>query len=160
MIAIARLTDPAAMREIRLEALRLHPEAFCADLESEEAMSLAEFAKRAENAVWLGGYADGLLAGTAVFSQSARKKRAQIGELGGMYVRAAHRRTGLADALVQAVIEHASGRVELLELGVNAENASAIALYVRHGFQEFGRRPRAIRVNGRDYDELLMIRAG
>ena len=76
-----------------------------------------------------------------------------------MYVREDHRGTGLADALVEAVIDHAIGLVEQLKLTVNAENPRAIALYERHGFRTVGRIPRSIRVGDRTYDELMMIRA-
>jgi ribosomal protein S18 acetylase RimI-like enzyme len=158
-LAITRLDDVPAMRAIRLEMLSLHPEAFSADLEAEEAMTLEDFAARATKAAWFGGYIDGALAGVVVFSKPERKKIAHTGDLGAMYVRKDRRGTGLADALVEAVIDHAIGLVEQLKLTVNAENPRAIALYERHGFRTVGRIPRSIRVGGRAYDELMMIRA-
>ena len=157
-VRIARLEDVAAMREIRLEMLRLHPEAFAADLEAEEAMSVADFAARAKTSTTFGGYVDDALAGSVVFVKPIRTKIAHTGDVGAMYVRAAHRGTGLADALLEAVIDHAIGTVEQLKLTVNAENPRAIALYHRHGFQFVGRIPRSIRVGRKTYDELMMIR--
>jgi RimJ/RimL family protein N-acetyltransferase len=157
-IRIARLEDAEAMREIRLEMLRLHPEAFTGDLEAEEAMSVADFAARAVGSLTFGGYVDEALAGTAVFVKPQRIKIAHTGMLGAMYVRAAHRGSGLADALVEAVIDHAIGEVEQIELAVSVENVPAIALYQRHGFAQFGCEPRSIRVGARYYDEFLMIR--
>jgi len=158
-LTVARLDDVDAMRAIRLEMLRLHPEAFAADLETEEAMTSEEIRARAANAAWFGGYVDGVLAGVVVFAKPTRKKIAHTGDLGAMYVRKDHRGTGLADALVEAVIDHAIGLVEQLKLTVNAENPRAIALYERHGFRTVGRIPRSIRVGDRTYDELMMIRA-
>src|SRR5690242_2755791 len=46
--------DVAAMRDIRLEGLRLHPECFGADLETEEAMTEADFARRMATGITFG----------------------------------------------------------------------------------------------------------
>ena len=132
---IARLEDVAAMRDLRLEMLTLHPEAFAADLETEAAMSLQTFAERAATSTTFGAHVGDTLAGSVVFVRPQRTKLAHTGELGAMYVRAAHRGSGLADALVEAVIDHAIGQVEQLHLTVNAENPRAIRLYERHGFE-------------------------
>ena len=155
---VARLEDIAAMRAIRLEMLSLHPEAFAADLETEEAMTVADFAARAAGSTTFGGYIEGVLAGSVVLVQPQRRKIAHTGTLAGMYVRPAFRGTGIADALIEAVIDHAIGMVEQIELTVNAENVRAIGLYERHGFVAYGRRPRSIRVGERTYDEILMLR--
>lgn len=158
-LSVARLEDAAAMRAIRLEALRLHPEAFCADLETVEAMTAEDFRAHIAKAAWFGGYVDGTLAGMVVFWKQESKKLAHTGDLASMYVRAEYRGIGLADALIEAVIDHAIGLVEQIKLGVNAENPGAIALYERHGFRTVGRIPRAFRVDGKTYDEILMMRA-
>jgi len=157
-LRIARLEDIAAMREIRLEMLRQHPEAFAADLETEEAMTLADFAARATTSVTFGGYVEGALAGSVVFVRPERRKVAHTGLLAAMYVRPAYRGTGFADAMVEAVIDHAIGVVEQIELTVNAENERAIALYERHGFIAYGCKPRSIRVGDKTYDEVMMMR--
>ena len=157
-IHVARLEDANAMREIRLEMLRLHPEAFAADLETEQAMSVADFATRAASSATFGGYVGDALAGSVVFVRPERKKIAHTGMLAAMYVRAAYRGSGVADALIESVIDHAIGLVEQIELTVNAENQRAIGLYQRHGFAAFGLKPRSIRVGGKIYDEVLMMR--
>jgi ribosomal protein S18 acetylase RimI-like enzyme len=76
-----------------------------------------------------------------------------------MYVRASAQGTGLADALMTALLDHASHVVEQVQLVVNAENARAIKFYQRHGFYEIGRIPRSLHVGDRYYDDLLMFRA-
>lgn len=151
-------TEIEAMRAIRLEALRHHPEAFCADLKAEEAMTLAQWRARAATGVSFGAFKDDALAGIAVFTRPDRPKLAHTGDLSAMYVRAEYRSIGLADALIEAVIDHAIGLVEQIKLGVNAENPGAMALYERHGFRTVGRIPRAFRVDGKTYDEILMMR--
>jgi len=142
--------DVPALREIRLQALRLHPEAFSADLDVEESFTLEQWGSRLAAATTFGGFVADKLAGTAVFAKACSKKRAHTGELGGMYVTPAARGTGLADALVRAVIELAATEVEQLSLTVNAENGCA------NGFRPIGRHPNSLRVNSRTYDELIM----
>lgn len=159
-LAVRPLTadDYEALREIRLEALRLHPEAFAADPAQEAAMPKAEWLARLASAVSFGGFADGALAGIAVFSRSSRPKLAHTGDLGATYVRDSARGSGLADRLMEALLSHAAGEVEQIKLTVNAENARAVKFYERHGFRTIGRIPNSLRVAGRSYDELLMLR--
>ncbi len=152
--------DAEALRDIRLEALRLHPTAFSADPDVEGAFDIARWREHLRTRVWFGGRIDGALAGINAFSIDAySKKVAHIGHLGAMYVRAAARRSGLADELVTAFLDHAVGKVEQVELTVEAGNARAIRLYERHGFRTVGKMPRSLQVDGVYYDELQMYRA-
>ncbi|HVV64006.1 MAG TPA: GNAT family N-acetyltransferase [Rhizomicrobium sp.] len=150
--------DYEALRDIRLEALRLHPEFFAADLAQEEAASREEWLARLSSAVTLGGFLDGRLCGLLVLARPSRPKLAHTGEVGAMYVREEARGTGLADALMHAAIDLASRQMEQLKLTVNAQNARAVRFYERHGFREIGRIPKSLFVDGRYYDELLMLR--
>jgi ribosomal protein S18 acetylase RimI-like enzyme len=160
-ISVRRLDVPdvPALRDLRLESLRLHPECFGADLEAEEALSVDDMAARMRTGFSFGGFVDGELSGLVVFVKPNRRKTGHTGELGAMYVRAKARGTGLADALVEAVIDQAvKSGAEQIKLTVNAENPRAIRLYERHGFRTIGRYPNSIRVNGRTYEELIMLR--
>jgi len=151
--------DYDALREIRLESLRLYPTLFAADLDREAAMPKEEWLARMATGATFGGFVDGALNGMVVFSRPTRPKLAHTGNLGAMYVRDTARGTGLADALVDALVDHASSVVEQIELTVNAENPRAIKFYERHGFRPIGRIPRSLFVEGRYYDDLLMLRA-
>jgi ribosomal protein S18 acetylase RimI-like enzyme len=160
-ISVRRLDRPdaPALRELRLESLRLHPECFGADLEAEEAMSVDDMAARMLTGTSFGGFVDGVLSGLAVFAKPKNRKTGHTGELGAMYVRADARGTGLADALVEAVIDQAVATgTEQIKLTVNAENPRAIKLYERHGFRMIGKYPNSLRVGGRTYEELIMLR--
>ncbi|HWA03073.1 MAG TPA: GNAT family N-acetyltransferase [Rhizomicrobium sp.] len=159
-IAVRRLTpdDYEALREIRLESLRLHPELFAADPAQEEAAGREEWLARLASAASFGGFADGTLSGLLVFSQPSRPKLAHTGSLGAMYVRQSARGTGLADALMAAVVDHAATVVEQIQLTVNADNTRAVRFYERHGFRTIGRIPRSLLVGDRYYDELMMLR--
>lgn len=150
--------DAENYRALRLNGLRAHPEAFGASWEDEAGKSVPWFAERLErNAVW-GGWLDGdpALAGAAGLLVLEAAKLRHKGVLWGMFVRPEARRTGLAEALARRVLEEAAGAVEEVRLTVVASNASAVRLYARLGFREYGREPRALRVGDRYHDELLM----
>ena len=75
-----------------------------------------------------------------------------------MYVRPAARGSGLAERLVEAVADHAFGRVELLQLSVASDNEAAIRLYRKAGFSEYGHEMKALKDGERYFDEILMVR--
>ena len=151
--------DAEAVRDIRSEALRLHPTAFSADPDIEKKLTLDDWRGRLGASVWFGSIVDGALCAMVVFRTETSGKTKHTGHLGAMYVREAARGTGLADQLIEAILAHASHSVEQILLAVEAENVRAIKLYERHGFRTIGRIPRAILVDGRYYDELQMFRA-
>jgi L-amino acid N-acyltransferase YncA len=73
-----------------------------------------------------------------------------------MYVRPQARKSGTGRLLVDAVAAHAAKRVEQLHLVVVSENQAALRLYAASGFVEYGRGVKALKSNGRYYDETLM----
>jgi ribosomal protein S18 acetylase RimI-like enzyme len=159
-IAVRLITpeDYDVFRVLRLESLRLLPDCFAADLAQEEAMPKEEWLKRLSSASSFGGFIDGTLSGMVVFSRPSRPKLAHTGDIGAMYVRASAQGTGLADALMTALLKHAATVVEQVQLTVNAENARAIKFYQRHGFRQIGIIPRSLYVGDRYYDDMLMFR--
>lgn len=120
-------SDAEAYRELRLEGLRNHPEAFGASWEEEAAKPLDWFADRLERNVAIAGCADDLqLLGTAGLGVQQALKLRHKGVLWGMYVRPGARGTGLAAALVERVMGEASGIVEEI-----ARVASATSISIR-----------------------------
>jgi RimJ/RimL family protein N-acetyltransferase len=150
--------DPELYREIRLEALRLHPEAFGASFEEEAARPLGFFEQRLTTNVIFGGYFGDALMGMAGFMPETGAKRAHKAHLWGMYVRQPARGTGLARLLVDAVLDHAAGRAELIQLSVIRDNIGAQRLYAAAGFTPYGLEARALKVNGRYLDDVLMVK--
>jgi ribosomal protein S18 acetylase RimI-like enzyme len=75
-----------------------------------------------------------------------------------MYVRPSARNSGLGKRLVEAVLDHARERLEAIQLTVVSENEGARQLYSALGFVEYGLEKRALKQNGRYYDEVLMIK--
>lgn len=152
-------TNAEDARAIRLEALRLHPESFCADLETWEAKTPEQWRSLLSDGAWFGVRRNGELVAVAAFTRPCSEKLAHTGELSGMYVRADERGTGIADVLIRGIIEYAVQEVVQVKLTVNAENARAIKLYERHGFRIVGRIPHVIHVGDKFYDEVVMVRA-
>jgi hypothetical protein len=80
--------DASAFRDIRLEGLSRHPEAFGASYEEELEYSEAQIAERIANNVVFGGFAeDGALAGVIAVARSKGAKMRHIASIWGMYVR-------------------------------------------------------------------------
>jgi ribosomal protein S18 acetylase RimI-like enzyme len=153
------VADADEFRRVRLDALRLHPEAFAAAYEDEAALSAAQFAERlaAPGVTRFGAFAQQEMVGFVGLQVPSGPKVRHKAHLFSMYVAGGHRRTGLADRLVQAVIDAAreSGAL-VLQLTVTAGNAGAQRLYSRMGFQVYGTDRRALKVADRFYDEELM----
>jgi RimJ/RimL family protein N-acetyltransferase len=59
--------------------------------------------------------------------------------------------------LFETLIAAARSRVAQLHLAVTTDNEPARRLYERFGFQITGTDPRGLRVEGRFYDDYLMI---
>jgi RimJ/RimL family protein N-acetyltransferase len=73
-----------------------------------------------------------------------------------MFVAPEARRAGLATTLMGQLIEHAAAVVEEIRLSVVTANPEAVRLYEKAGFSAYGLERRALKVDGRYYDELLM----
>ncbi len=153
-----RPDEPELYREIRLEALRLHPEAFGASFEEESARPLAFFTQRLTANTVFGGFLGQKLMGTAGFMRQAGAKSIHKSHLWGMYVRQAARGSGLARLLVDAVLDHATRHAELIQLSVAADNLPAQRLYTAAGFQPYGLEVRSLKVDGCYLDEVLMAK--
>jgi RimJ/RimL family protein N-acetyltransferase len=150
--------DAALYRDIRLEALRKNPEAFGSTFEREEAQPLSWFEAVIGRADMFGVLVDGKLVGIAGFSVQEGLKRAHKGLLWAMYVRDDARGSGIGKMLVAAILDDARGRVEMVQLTVVSENKAAHRLYQAMGFVEYGHEKRALKQDGRYYDELLMVK--
>lgn len=164
MVRVLGPEDDEALWRLRRRALLESPHAFTTH--PDEHPSLPAFrrlqaARRAgANQRGLGAYRAGVLVGMAVVVREERKKARHRAHLFSVYVAPEARRSGVGQALVEAAIEAARELgAEQLELAVSAGNAPALGLYERLGFRRWGLQPRAIRVDGRDLDEIWMALA-
>ncbi len=150
--------DAEAYRAIRLDALKNHPEAFQATYESSAELPLDAFAQRIKRYALFGGFAEGELSGFVGFYPLRNARIAHKGILWGMYVREAARGTGLAEAMIQAVVDHARGKVEQIIISVIVDNERARRFYGRMGFEPYGLERRALKIGDRYYDEEFRVR--
>jgi RimJ/RimL family protein N-acetyltransferase len=159
-IEVRRLlpADAALYRDIRLEGLKLHPEAFGSIFEAEHAEPLTWFANRLGNSAVFAAFDGSDLLGIAGFFGRRGGKEAHKGLLWGMYVRQTARKAGVGRRLAEAVIEHASQHVELIQLTVVSNNEPARRLYAGLGFTEYGFEKDSLKQDGRYWDEVLMAK--
>jgi RimJ/RimL family protein N-acetyltransferase len=151
--------DAAAYHAIRLEYLTLHPDAFGTAASEQAALPVDVSADRLATNPTVGGFIDGELVGVATLIPQPRLKERHKGMLAGMYVRASARGTGLADAVVQWILDRARAHgLEQVTLTVFASNARARRLYERWGFTLYGIEPRAIKTGDTYQDQALMVR--
>jgi len=158
---LRRLTvdDAEAFRDIRLEGLRLTPQAFTAALSQEEVRPLDEFRRWMETHHVLGAFdAGGGLQAVMGLHLSDSPRTGHIGEIWGVYLREGARGTGLARRMLTTLVDAARGRVEALQLGVGVYNTPARRLYASAGFVDVAYMPRVVRVEDVYYDEILMRR--
>jgi RimJ/RimL family protein N-acetyltransferase len=152
------VSDVDEFRDVRLESLRLHPEAFASSYKVEAAEPLQRFRDRLARGGRFGGFVKGGLVGVAGLSRHDAAGLRHKGVLIGMYVRESERGTGLADEIVSAVIAHARAQVELVQLSVATTNSRAVRFYERMGFKKYAMEPRALKIDDDYVDEFLMVR--
>ncbi len=148
--------DAVAVRDVRLEGLRLFPQNFGTAWEEEAIQPLQFWRERLAAAHSLGAEIDGDLAGITVVSLKSRMKRAHVAEIGSVYVRERFHRRGVANALMQSAMEYLKNRALYATLTVGADNDAARRLYESFGFAVCGQLERELNVDGRFHDELLM----
>jgi ribosomal protein S18 acetylase RimI-like enzyme len=158
--------DAAAVRELRLEALALHPESFAADHASTQAGSdnewielINRYADNCQGILCI-AMVEGRLIGLLGLVRGHWPKTRHGGTIWGAYVKAQWRGLHVGEALLQECIAwgQANG-LTLLKLGVVTSNTSAIRCYARCGFTIYGIDPQAIYYEEVYYEELLMVRS-
>jgi len=153
-------SDIHLLRPVRLAALRLHPEAFGNAYEEEVQAPLDDMARRLllPPATMFGGFAGHDLVGIVGLLVQTRIKTRHRADIFSMYLDAAHRRSGLSRALVDAAVAQArAGGYRVVQLTVTVGNDAARRLYTAAGFRSFAVEPRALLVNGVFYDNEHMI---
>jgi len=152
-------TDVHILRPVRLDALRLHPEAYSSSYEEESQTPPDDLARRLllPPATMFGGFSGDTLVGIAGLRAETRVKTRYKAHLFSVYVDAAHRRSGLGRALAETAITHArDAGCRLVQLTVTVGNDAARQVYMGLGFRTYGIEPRALMVNGMFYDNEHM----
>lgn len=149
--------DAAAFREIRLAGLLEAPTAFGSSYGAEKDNSVEDFAATIGRNYLAGAWIGERLVGVTGFFPLTGEKTSHRGNIWGVYVDPAHRGSGVARRLLEHVLAHAKQHVLQVHLSVVADNEGALALYERLGFVSYGLEPRSLRIDGRFYDEHLMV---
>jgi RimJ/RimL family protein N-acetyltransferase len=169
---IARLApaDLSAYKILRDEALRLYPDAFDADIESEQARPPESYLGRLGlgetrgGTFLLGAWEGRELIGMIGLERQTQQKLRHSAELNSMMVHPRQTGRGIGIRLIEAAIEHARQAIglEQIVLRVSTSSSSAIRLYERAGFQGCGVVPHAIKLHDpsgqpRYFDKLTMV---
>lgn len=163
---IRRLTsaDGAAFRELRLRALREHPDAFLVSAEEEEREPPSAWTERlreketSHDDAILGAFVNRRLVGTVGYFRERFSKTRHRAVIWGMYVAPEARRHGAGRALLDVALRdlRALGDVDVVHLSVVSTNVAARALYRTAGFAVWGLDRAAWKVGDAWLDEEVM----
>jgi ribosomal protein S18 acetylase RimI-like enzyme len=154
--------DAEAFRALRLAALKECPTAFTADYETNLRRPLSHFAAQIQSApdnFMVGAFRNLELVAITGFYRSEGPKLRHRGNIWSVYVASDLRRSGLGRKMLDEVIARArslDGMIQI-HLSVVADNIGARTLYLNSGFEIVGRAPRAIHVDGKYFDEDLLV---
>src|SRR5947209_2956963 len=156
--------DAEAFRTLRLAALKESPTAFTADYETNMRRPLSHFAARIQpdvDSFMLGALQNADLLAMAGFYRSKGPKLRHRGNIWNVCVAPDVRRRGVARTILRDLIalSRTLDGVMQIHLSVVTDNVAARMLYLNNGFEIVGRSPRAIQVDGRYFDEDLLVLA-
>jgi RimJ/RimL family protein N-acetyltransferase len=149
--------DALAYRDIRLEGLKREPAAFGSTHEREAPKTPSQWAEQLGHNFTFGVFEGADLVGVATFIPEELEKTAHRAHLVAVYLKPAARGKGASRVLFETLIAEARKHVVQLHLAVTTDNEPARRLYQRFGFEIYGTDPRGLNVDGRFYDDYLMV---
>ncbi|AOH56397.1 GNAT family N-acetyltransferase [Peribacillus muralis] len=161
-IRILQECDAQLYQKVRLQALKLNPEAFGSTYEREAGFSLETVKERVKptgDKYMVGAFDDGeSLVGMVTFVRESNLKTRHKGNVFGMYIAPGNRGQGLGKSLMKELIRRAQecDGLEQLNLTVVSTNVSAKKLYKSLGFEVYVTERHALKYKGHYYDEDLM----
>lgn len=155
--------DAREFQALRLAGLRDCPSAFASSYEEEYETPIDIVAQRlvaSADRCMLGAWLESEFVGILGLQREEIRKLAHKVFLWGMYVAPLARRCGIGRALIEHALTRARSMtgVRQVNLGVNAVNAEALALYKATGFVPFGLERGFMLLDGELHDEILMAR--
>jgi RimJ/RimL family protein N-acetyltransferase len=162
-IRILQESDAESYQKLRLNSLKVNPEAFGSTFERESKFSIETFEERlkpTKDKFVLGAFVfSGSLVGIVAFVRENSLKTTHKGNIYGMYVSPELRGKGLGKTLLLELIKLVRDHdgLEQINLTVVSNNDSAKKLYESVGFEAYGTERNALKFNGQYYDEDLMV---
>jgi len=162
VIREASMADAEQFRELRLFALQDSPTSFSADYQTNLDHPPEYWQNRLRedegSTMFLGEYNGKLISMTGIFRGHSHKTK-HSADIYGVFVHPEWRGLRIAEGLIDVCIEWGrSKEVNIIKLGVNAANVSAIRCYQRCGFTIYGTEPNALLYEGEHYDEYFMYK--
>ncbi|WP_426139671.1 GNAT family N-acetyltransferase [Pseudomonas sp. DWP3-1-2] len=157
MFTVLRLQPHHAIayRQLMLNAYALHPEAFTSSASERADLPLDWWQARLSpdeqaSEVVFGALEQDQIVGVVGIGFNTRSKARHKTSLFGMYVAGPHQAHGVGRALLETALAYAATRprTRLVQLTVSENNAAAMRLYTRLGFERFGLEPFAMSLDG------------
>jgi len=155
-------SDVIQYRELRLFALQDAPTAFSADYQTHVNRPMSFWEGRLTfdeyGIIFFAEYAGNLIGMTGIRQRESPKTK-HSADIFSVYVRPEWRGLHIAEGLLDRCVQWAKAReVNILKLGVMADNTPARRCYERCGFKIYGTEPRDVFYEGSYYDLHLMYR--
>lgn len=167
VIRTVELGDLPAWWQLRLRALREHPDMFGSAYEEQEHWgadevehSYRERSIAGDNRLFAAFSAGNEPVATLGVVRPDRRKERHRAQIWGVYTAPEARGRGLSSRLLATAIAYCrslSG-VRQIHLNVSSHNHIAVRMYERAGFVRYGREPRALWLPNGPVDEDLMVR--
>ncbi len=164
MIRKLNFEDINSFIGIRLESLRVNPEAFLTTYDEDSCHNLKSITERfeqhSENNFILGKFINNELVGIVGLFREQRIKTSHKAMIWGVFVKEDFRGNGYSRELMYEILEIAKSLdgLELINISVVSENQRAYKLYKSLGFDEWGFEKNAMKHNGIYYDEYFLVK--
>jgi ribosomal protein S18 acetylase RimI-like enzyme len=160
-IKILEPKDAVIYKEIRLEALKAHPEAFSSSYDEEKDNPLENFESRLKYGYFFtfGAFAENSLIGVVTLILETKTKTKHRANIVAMYVYPEKRKSGIGKGLMSEAIKKAKEIVgiEQIYLTVTSSNEPAKKLYQSLGFKTYGIDKKGLKVENTYFDDELMV---
>lgn len=160
-IKVLEKKDADVYKKLRLEALKLSPEAFASSYEEEKEFTIETFGNRLSNSnsYTLGAFENGKLLGVVTLHLEQKAKLKHRITIFAVYVAVGNRGHGVAKKLLKEAITRSKqiNGIEAIYLTVGAANQPAKNLYKSLGFATYGIDKKALKIGNTYFDEELMV---
>lgn len=160
-IRILDSKDAIDYKDIRLAALKSHPEAFSSSYEEEKELPIDNFESRLnfEHFFSFGAFVENKLVGVVTLIIETKTKIKHRAHIVAMFVYPENRNSGIGRALMLEAIKKAKEQdiIEQIYLTATASNEPAKKLYQSLGFETYGIDKRGLKIENTYYDDELMV---